>query len=97
MECFLNLPKLEEMNNPLDMQRIQNHQLQDKELQDSLDDYNKYKLEGVSNMEVITFWEKHDKPWKICIPGSLINKVIHWYHNTLGHCSTTRLYDTIKA
>jgi hypothetical protein len=32
MECLLNLPPLQEMHNPISMQNIRNHQLQDMEL-----------------------------------------------------------------
>ena len=39
-----------------------------------------------------------DPNWRIVLPAILLNKdVIRWYHLILGHCGTTKLYDTIRA
>lgn len=35
--------------------------------------------------------------WKIAIPTSLLNDIIYWYHQVLGHCGINRLYDGIRA
>ena len=33
--------------------------------------------------------------WKIAIPSAIINQMIAWYHEVLGHCEVHCLYDTI--
>jgi len=99
MECLLNLPPLQEMQNPISMQNIRNHQLQDIQL---IQQHNGnpilYPMQTMNGINVITMRSDPQQPtlWKIYLPSTLINDVIHWYHITLGHCGLQRLYDSIN-
>ena len=49
-------------------------------------------------MDILTLWIDPTQPdlWKIYLPATLVANVIHWYHVTLGHVGTQKLYDTIS-
>ena len=98
IECLLNLPALDVMPNPINMQNIRNHQQQDQNLLTTRQrNPIRYPIENISGVDVITYREEGVKPnqWKIVLPSTLINDVVKWYHHSLGHPGTTRLYDTI--
>ena len=97
IECFLNLPELQQMANPITIINIHNHQQADLNLQLSLQtDPQHYMTQGINGTDVIVF-HYPNRPWKIIIPESLIEDVILWYHRVLGHCGQQRLYDTIAS
>ena len=35
--------------------------------------------------------------WKIALPDSMVNEVVHWFHTVLGHPGRTRMRDTLQA
>jgi hypothetical protein len=53
-------------------------------------------IQGINGTDVIVY-HYPNRPWKIVIPESLIEDVILWYHQVLGHCGQQRLYDTIAS
>ena len=88
MDLFLNLPPMAEMQNPINMQNISNHQQQDAELllqhqQNPI----LYPMHFINGINVLTMRSDPAQPtmWKIYLPTSLVRQVIHWYHITLGH------------
>jgi hypothetical protein len=38
-----------------------------------------------------------DRPWRICIPTSIVDDIIHWYHLVLGHAGIICLYQIIAT
>jgi hypothetical protein len=38
-----------------------------------------------------------NKPWRICIPTSMVNDIIRWYHLVLGHAGIVCLHQTIAT
>ena len=68
---------------------IAQHQLNDAPLQALLNtqDYEQLQVNG----ETLIFYQQ-----KICIPTSLIDQVITWYHEILGHPGPTRTFKTIS-
>ena len=100
IECFMNLPPLEEMKNPLNITNILNHQRNDKNLEQEVRTKTlEYPIHPISGMLLVCHVSDPSRidDWKIVIPPSLIRDVIHWYHIMLGHCGMQRLYDTIAA
>ena len=85
------------MDNPIEMQNIHNHQLQCAELQRLKQiNPNLYRIEVINGVDITVYQEQNKSRWRICLPPSLVNQVIKWYHFTLGHCGVQRLYDTIN-
>ena len=77
IECFLNLPTMEELPNPISLQNILNHQQQDPDLMElARHAPTKFPVRIVSNVPLITHVGKHPDNWKIFIPNSLINDII---------------------
>ncbi|GAX12003.1 hypothetical protein FisN_8Lu111 [Fistulifera solaris] len=80
---------------------IQQHQQQDQRLYQLCHDPAtawQFPFKQVQEREVICYKPKRDSPendWKIALPAALLDKVIVWYHLVLGHCGSTRLYETI--
>ena len=96
IECFLNLPTMEELPNPISLHM--NHQQQDPALMDlARSALTKFPVRIVSNVPLITHVRKHPDDWKIFILNSLINDIIRWYHETLGHCGSQKLYGMIRS
>ena len=100
MECFLNLPALREMHNPVTVVNIQNHQAADQHLIASrLRQYQHFPIKVINRRNLICYRENpaEQDNWKIYIPESLIHDILRWYHLILGHCGMSRLYDTVRA
>ena len=99
IECLLNLPELDVMPNPINIQNIRNHQQQDQNLL-TIRQGNPiwYPIKNISGIDVITYREEGVEPnqWRIVFPPILVNDVVKWYHHSFGHPGTTRLYDTIS-
>ena len=99
MDLFLNLPLVGEMQNPIEIQNIFNHQQQDAELQQQ-HQHNPilYPMKNINGVNILTMCSDPTQPtlWKIYLPATLVANVIHWYHVTLGHVGIQKLYDTIR-
>ena len=99
MDLLLNLQALVEMQNPIDMQHIANHQQQDAEL---LVFHQKNPIQApmqyINGVNILTMQTNPNQPtlWKIYLPATLVVNVIHWYHVTLGHIGNQKLYNTIR-
>ena len=58
-----------------------------------------YPTKFVQNRPLICYRKYINDPegiWKIALPTAIIDRVVTWYHEVLGHCGTNRLYDTIR-
>lgn len=102
IECFANLPEnLQFDSNPLAMQNIANHQLSDAYLQQQVQTNPiQFPVNIVQGIPVATIQGTNpDAPtqWKIYLPETLIQEVIKWFHETLGHAGVDVVYNTIKA
>ena len=98
IECFLNLPTMEKLHNPISLQNIMNHQQQDNDLmQLAQSALLKFPVKIVSDVPLITMASKQPDDWKIFIPLSLVNDTLRWYHEMLGHCRSQKLYDMISS
>ena len=99
MEVFLNIPPLQEMRNSTSIVFIQQHQFMDERPnQCHQTQPMKYPTKFIQNRPLLCYWKRIDDPegaLKIAIPTAIINQIISWYHEVLGHCGTHRLYDTI--
>ena len=99
-DCFLYYPMTNEMQNPITVDNIQQHQFED-QLLNQLAQQQPYRfpIQYVENKPLICY-RKNDGDvegdWKIALPNSLAPSVVRWYHEMLGHCGSQRLYNTIK-
>ena len=100
-ECFLNYPPLQMMPCPITIANIEQHQFEDDALNARRQEHPEhFPIKEINGRNVICFRANPNAApgdWKITIPTAIINQVIYWYHNTLGHCGINRLYDTIRA
>lgn len=101
MECMLNLPSITFKSSPLSMENIQNHQQQFPALLE-LQHRNpiQFRNQTISNVPIITIaGTVPNQPtlWKIYLPETLIKSTLKWFHKTLGHCGTDRLFNTILS
>ena len=111
LDSFLQLPELESylyhpefdpiIANPIHVLSIQQHQFEDNNLQLRRQQQpHRFPIKYVQNRPLICY-RLHDEDqaadWKVAIPSGLIERIILWYHNTLGHCGINRLYDTIRS
>lgn len=100
-ESFVNYPTVAEMQNPMELRRIQELQFEDQELNAMRQRYpNRFVVRMITNRPLICYRNAVEDPpgsWRICLPTALLNDVLLWYHRVLGHCGTTRLYDSLRA
>ena len=100
MEVFLNMPPLQNMQNPISIASIQQHQFMDQHLNHCHQTKPlQYPTKFVQNRPLICYRKYINDPegiWKIALPTAIIDRVVTWYHEVLGHCGTNRLYDTIR-
>jgi hypothetical protein len=98
LDCFLNHPPLEEMQYPLDYQLIQQNQFDDEQLQQLRQQRpNDYPVMDMGNDINLICQVRPDRPWRICIPTSMVTDIIRWYHIVLGHIGIVRLHQTIAT
>ena len=100
VESFLNHLPLQTMNNPITMHNIQQHQLQDQDLlQKAVNPvhYTNHPIKQIDNRYIICFIPdlNHPNHWKICLPNTLLQPVIVWYHVVLGHRGASSVHATI--
>ena len=95
-ESFLNLPHRSMMENPLEILNIKQHQSQCHELHHlQINNPQRFPTKLINGRPIIVRQEQNEERWRICLPTSLVHQVVKWYHFTLGHCGTEKLYDTI--
>jgi Integrase zinc binding domain len=104
MDCLVALPEnfppvSPERPYPLDFKYLAQAQLQDQRLQNLVTTDPKYHRmtdEGSDLHQLICFTPAPGAPWKICIPDSLLRKVVKWYHRVLVHPGRERMLQTIQ-
>src|SRR5210317_1641306 len=88
------------MDNPITMNMIQQHQVQDQALmQRAEENPHQLPVQVFDNRQIITYCRDPNNfpnEWRIYIPESLVNQLIIWYHLVLGHRGRTSLYKTIS-
>ena len=99
VERFLNHPPLEAMQNPITILNIWQHQFEDVPLNQRIQQFPYlFPVKHIEGRPLIFYRPYENTPegdWKIALPTSLINPVLHWYHHVLGHTRVNRMYDTI--
>ena len=98
LECFLNLPEVT-YDEPfvLNFSTIAAEQATDPELQALLvSEPTKYKKMTMGHEIEVIMEQQKNESWKIAIPDSLLPKIVDWYHMTLNHVGSNRLYQTIR-
>jgi len=101
-ECFLNLPDPGVMRNPIDIDWLQVNQFEDIELNNRrIDQPLSYPVKDISGRPLIHYrydpHEPDEMQWKIAIPNGLLENMVKWFHEVLGHAGETRVYDSIRA
>ena len=101
-DCFLNLPEINEGENPLDIENIKNLQDSDEELQKLKDKHPEiYFYKDINKTKNVLCYVRpgkdKDENWKIVLPKKLLNSTIKWFHIITGHSGWNRLYMTIAA
>ena len=86
VDCFVNLPPLGEVPVPLSFEACAAAQAQDAMLQQKLitDPAQYVQNQLAPNANVICYLSQPNAPWKICIPDSKLDEIIHWHHTHLG-------------
>ena len=107
LECFLNLPEIipganETVPSPLNFEWLQLKQNQDATIQDWVQRHPQiFQTRAFTeNVDLVTYVKQGDNPdmdWKIVIPENIINQVIKWFHQVLGHPGNNRMRDAIQA
>jgi hypothetical protein len=95
-ESHLNVPATAEMQCPVSLSRIAQHQQTDQLLMHHhLQNQAKFPIKTI-NGEALICYSPTNSPndWRICIPQALIQDTLRWYHLVL--VGTDRLYSTIK-
>ena len=104
LECYLNLPDNENpKKNPLSFHHIREQQQADAKLLAVKEKFPKnyiYKCLD-DNVEDIICYVKdfHDATtqWKIALPESMLNKMVNWFHQVLGHPGRDHLRYTLET
>ena len=100
LNCFVNLPADEpEQLFPLAYDLLQQRQQQDQRVQALLNDPVRYELlPFADNVQLVCRkGEQLHDPFRIVIPDALLQPIVRWYHERLGHAGSTRLFETISA
>ena len=98
LDCFVHLPQQAGVPFQMDYAMIVLNQQNDADLQDhaarSPDRVAQIQL--APNTSVYCYIPEPNAPWKVYLPRQLLNNVVRWYHLSLGHIGTSRLYDTLR-
>ena len=99
LETYLNLPA-PNIQNPLNMKYIHDNQVVDAWLnQKRQENPDQYPIKTIDNYPIICYCKIINAPqnnWKICIPMTLMEGTIQWFHLLLGHAGATKLYHSIR-
>ena len=97
-EIFLNHPREEELQNPLDYRTIQLNQFDDLNLQNLRRRFpNEYPIVDVGqNIQLISKYNPLHTRTYIAIPERSLAPIVVWYHLMLNHCGQSKLYETIR-
>jgi len=100
LDCFLNLPTLDDNNhNPLNYEWIQKEQQDDEKLQELQRRFPmQYITQTVGFHKIITHVKPGESPsaWKIALPHKVIEPLLRWYHQVLGHPGQKRLWAAVS-
>ena len=94
-ESFLNTPP---GPNPMDYARISQLQTADNRLQQlRIQNPAQHSLRPFNNHQLICFQKTPQDSWKICVPDSMLNELITWFHHVLLHVGSNRLSSSIAT
>ena len=98
LECFLNFPDVDpEHPFVLDCSVIADAQNNDAILlqlsQEQPDKCSRQLLD--QNLSLICCTSEPNAPFKMCIPDASLDKMMHWYHQTMTHLGANRLAETV--
>jgi len=101
-KCFLNLPNPDVMRNPIDIDWLQENQFEDLDLNNRrADQMRTYPIRNISGQPIIHYQydpdDQNKMNWKIAIPQGLLENMVKWFHEVLGHAGESRVYDSIRA
>jgi len=99
---FLNLPEIDEKENPLNVENIKEVQDSDEELHKLKDKHPEiYFHKDINQTHNVLCHARpgkdKDENWETVIPTKLLMPTIKWYHIVTGHSGWNRLYMTIGA
>jgi transposase InsO family protein len=99
LECLLSLPEVTpEQPFALNFEQIANaQQAQEGLLQKITNDPTHYTqgTYGLSNTELMLYRASPEDSPKVCIPDSMLDTIVNFYHQAMVHTGTTRLYQSI--
>ena len=96
LDCFVNLPAQQGAVFQIDYATIALNQQQDQDLlQHAQQEPNKVVQMLLNHeVEVYCYIPQPNAPWKIYLPYSMLQNMVHWYHYALGHVGISCLWDT---
>jgi hypothetical protein len=98
LDCFVHLPDQQNVPFQMDLQTIAEARLQDAVLLQQAQakpQQVQRRLLAPGTLDYC-FITTPGGPWKIYLPGTLLQNVVRWYHLALGHCGIFRLADTLR-
>jgi hypothetical protein len=96
VECFLNLPDLNEQPFPLDFEHIAQGQQADAS-QRRMAHPLSYPSQFLQGLELMSYRATPTATWQICIPSDQLIVLVQWFHAVLGHCGIHRLRDSMAT
>ena len=102
LNCFLSFPEVDnEHPYALDFQEIANAQENDPLLPQLLQinttgKYARCRYGSASHVELICRRENAQSEYKICIPQSMLDTLVSFYHSVLGHSGSKRVFDAMS-
>ena len=98
LDCFVHLPSFNGIPFVLDYNTMRNAQGGDARLQALAAAHpEQFALQLLApDTQLLCYLPGPNQPWKICLPTTLLDQAVHWYHYALGHLGQVRLYDTMS-
>ena len=99
---MLFLPFEYKGESPLNLEKIREEELNDTDLQDCIQRAPAVYVEKTLGKDVqLTCYVKPGddplKQWKVYLPDSMLENMVHWFHLALGHPGASRLKASISA